>query len=51
MSVTIDVITKLDRESVRKLQQQRETLLAQGIENCTEHGLPHLVFEFHNDRE
>jgi len=32
VSVTIEVITKLDKESVRKLQQQRETLLAQGIE-------------------
>ena len=31
-SVTIEVITKLDKESVRRLQQQRETLLAQGVE-------------------
>ena len=31
VSVTIECITKLDRESVKKLQSQRETLLAQGI--------------------
>ena len=31
VSVTIECITKLDKESVKKLQQQRETLSAQGI--------------------
>ena len=33
VSVTIECITKLDRDSAKKLQQQRETLLAQGIAN------------------
>ena len=31
VSVTIECITKLDKESVKRLQQQRETLNAQGI--------------------
>ena len=31
-SVTIEVIMKLDKESVQKLQRQRETLIAQGID-------------------
>ena len=31
VSVTIECITKLDKESVKRLQQHRETLNAQGI--------------------
>ena len=31
VSVTIEVMTRLDKENVQKLQRQRETLIAQGI--------------------
>ena len=31
VSVTIEVMTKLDKDNIQKLQRQRETLLAQGI--------------------
>ena len=31
VSVTIEVITKLDKDSVQRLQRQRETLIAQNI--------------------
>ena len=31
VSVTIEVMTRLDKENVQKLQRQRETLIAQGV--------------------
>ena len=31
VSVTIEVMTKLDKDNIQKLQRQRETLIAQGI--------------------
>ena len=31
VSVTIEVMTRLDKENAQKLQRQRETLIAQGV--------------------